>query len=116
MFAEHEFNAFPVVDANGVLLGIVSKFDVFRIGRHEPARLIPDFRALYAEHVDDIMRRRVVTLRPRDSVTSAIDLMIASKRRSVPVAERLGRADMLRGVVSRTDVIRCVTSVQKLAA
>jgi CBS domain-containing protein len=62
---------------------------VLRIVRHDPAQLIPDCRALYAEHVDDIMHRWVVTLRPTDSVASAIDLMIASKLRSVPVVERL---------------------------
>jgi CBS-domain-containing membrane protein len=66
LFVSHDFNAFPVVDETGVLLGIVSKLDLLRMFRHDPVRLRPDLGALWAEHVDDVMRRRVVTLGPRD--------------------------------------------------
>jgi CBS-domain-containing membrane protein len=106
LFVSHDFNAFPVVDQAGILLGIVSKLDLLRIFRHDPARLRPDLAALWAEHVDDVMRRRVVTLGPRDSVTTAVDHMLSSKLRCLPVVERRGRKDVLVGIVSRGDVIR----------
>ncbi len=106
LFVSHDFNAFPVVDQAGILLGIVSKLDLLRIFRHDPARLRPDLAALWAEHVDDVMRRRVGTLGPRDSVTTAVDHMLSSKLRSLPVVERRGRKDVLVGIVSRGDVIR----------
>ena len=105
-FASYNFNAFPVVDDAGVLLGIVTKLDLLRIFRHDRARLRPSLAELWAEHVDDIMRRRVVTLGPRDSVTTAIDHMLASKLRSLPVVERRGGKDIVVGIVSRGDVIR----------
>ena len=106
LFVSHDFNAFPVVDEAGILLGIVSKLDLLRIFRHDPARLRPDLGALWAEHVDDVMRRRVVTLGPRDSVTTAVDHMLSSKLRSLPVVERRGRKHLLVGMISRGDVIR----------
>ena len=106
LFEAHDFNAFPVVDAEHHLRGIVTKLDLLRIFRHDRARLRPSLAELWTEHVEDIMRRRVVTLGPRDSVATAIDHMLASKLRSLPVVERRGRKDLLVGIVSRGDVIR----------
>ena len=105
-FASYNFNAFPVVNEASILLGIVTKLDLLRIFRHDRARLRPSLTALFAEHVEDIMRRRVVTLGPRDPVTTAIDRMLTSKLRSLPVIERRDGKDVLVGIVSRGDVIR----------
>lgn len=105
-FASTNFNAFPVVDDANILVGIVTKLDLLRIFRHDRVRLRPSLTDLWAEHVEDIMRRRVVTVGPRDSVTAAIDQMLASKLRSLPVVERRGGKDVLVGIVSRGDVIR----------
>jgi CBS domain-containing protein len=106
LFASYNFNAFPVVNDAKILVGIVTKLDLLRIFRHDPARLRPSLTELWAEHVEDIMRRRVVTLAPRDSVATAIDHMLASKLRSLPVVERRRGKDLLVGIVSRGDVIR----------
>lgn len=105
-FASYNFNAFPVVNDSGILLGIVTKLDLLRIFRHDRVRLRPRLSELWAERVEDIMRRRPVTLEPRDSVTTAIDHMLASKLRSLPVVDRRGKNDRLVGIVSRGDVIR----------
>ena len=108
LFASYNFNAFPVVDDVGILLGIVTKLDLLRIFGHDRARLRPRLTDLWAEHVEDIMRRRVVTVGPRDSVAIAIDHMLASKLRSLPVVERRGGKSLLVGMVSRGDVIRAL--------
>ena len=105
-FASYDFNAFPVVNETSILLGIVTKLDLLRIFRHDSVRLRPSLTELWAEHVEDIMRRRVVTLRPVDPVTTAIDRMLTSKLRSLPVIEGRGGKDVLVGIVSRGDVIR----------
>jgi CBS domain-containing protein len=105
-FASYHFNAFPVVDDAGTLLGIVTKLDMLRIFRHHRARLRPSLSELWADHVEDIMRRRVVTVGPRDPVTTVIDHMLASRLRSLPVVERRGGKDILVGIVSRGDLIR----------
>lgn len=106
LFASHNYNAFPVVDEAGVLLGIVTKLDLLRIFRHDRALLRPRLGDLFAEDVADIMRRGVITVGPRDSVATAIDRMLSSKLRSLPVVDRRGRKDVLVGIVSRGDLIR----------
>jgi CBS domain-containing protein len=105
LFLAHDYNAFPVVDEAVILVGIVTKLDLLRAFRHDRSRLRPSLTELWAEHVEDIMRRRPVTLGPRDLVTTAIDHMLASKLRSLPVVERRGSKDLLVGIVSRGDVI-----------
>jgi CBS-domain-containing membrane protein len=59
-FASYNFNAFSVVNDAAILLGIVTKLDMLRIFRHHRARLRPSLSELWADHVEDIMRRRVV--------------------------------------------------------
>jgi CBS domain-containing protein len=56
-------------------------------------------------HVDDIMRRRVLTLPPGDPVTGAVHCMLSSRLRSLPVVERRDRKDVVVGIVSRGDVL-----------
>jgi CBS domain-containing protein len=106
LLASYNFNAFPVVGDGDTLVGIVTKLDLLRILRHDRTRLRPSLAELRTDHVEDIMRRRVVTLGPRDPVATAIDHMLACKLRSLPVIERRGRKDLLVGMVSRGDVIR----------
>ena len=106
LFATHNFNAFPVVDDAGILLGIVTKLDLLRIFRHDRARLRPRLSELFAERVEDIMRSRVISLGPRDPLTTAVDLMLSSRLRSLPVVERHGRKAVLVGMVSRGDLMR----------
>lgn len=109
LFISYGFNAFPVVDEANTLLGIVTKLDLLRVVRHGPNRLLPEPSALWAEHVDDIMRRRVVTLAPDDSVATAVDHMLSARLRSLPVVEPRARTPLLIGMVSRGDVLSAVT-------
>ena len=105
LFLSYGFNAFPVVDEAHTLLGIVTKLDLLRVVRHSPHRFLPELSVLWAEHVDDIMRRRVVTVAPDDSVATAVDHMLSSRLRSLPVVEGRGRKARVIGIVSRGDVL-----------
>jgi CBS domain-containing protein len=89
LFASYGFNAFPVVDDAGALVGIVTKLDLLRIFRPDRARLRPGILELWAERVDDIMRRRVVTLAPGDDVTTASSRTCAASPWSSTAAERI---------------------------
>lgn len=108
LFDEHDFNAFPVVDEHRVLRGVVTTLDILRMFRSPRRRWIPDLRALWAQHAEDIMSRGLVTVRPDDPVVSLVNLMVEYKLRSLPVVDgRPGRA-RLAGIVSRTDVLTCL--------
>jgi CBS domain-containing protein len=109
MFEMWEFNTFPVVDERDTLVGVVTRFDLLRMFRPDAERLFfPDVRASWAERVEDIMSRGPVTVHPDDSVLMVVDEMVRSKLQSLPVVERYERRNVLVGIVSRQDVLRCV--------
>ncbi len=109
LFERYDFNAFPVVDAQGMLRGLVSKLDLLRVFRPDRRRGMAGLLALWAECVDDIMSRGITAVEPEESVVAAIDLMIETRRRSLPVVERRPGGPFVVGMVSRSDVLRCLT-------
>lgn len=109
LFEAHDFNAFPVVDEAGALCGMVSKLDFLRMFRPARRRWLPDLRALWAERVGDIMSAGLVAVEPGDPVVVAVDLVVETKLRSLPVVDRRGGRPVLVGIVSRKDLLRCLT-------
>lgn len=109
LFEAHDFNAFPVVDEAGALCGMVSKLDFLRMFRPARRRWLPDLRAVWAERVGDIMSAGLVAVEPGDPVVVAVDLMVETKIRSLPVVDRRGGKPVLVGIVSRKDLLRCLT-------
>jgi CBS domain-containing protein len=63
--------------------------------------------ALWAERVDDIMSGGITAVEPDESVVAAVDLMIETRRRSLPVVERRPAGGVV-GMISRSDVLRCL--------
>ena len=97
----------PVLDADGLLVGVVSEGDVLRFGlarrpdpTHTPLRgpAEPRPEALVA----DVMSRHPVTATERQSLEEIAGIFVRLPWRVLPVV-RLGR---LVGVVTRTDVVR----------
>jgi CBS domain-containing protein len=108
-FRTHDFNMFPVVDARGVLRGLVTKLDLLRTFRPQMRRWIPDLKLLWAERIEDLMSRGAVSVEADDPVTVAVDTMIEARLRSLPVVDRRAEGPVLVGIVSRTDVLPCLT-------
>jgi CBS domain-containing protein len=106
LFDRHDFNAFPVVDEDGTLLGIVTKLDVLRFLRPDPALRIPDLQAVSGTHVRNIMRSGIVTVEPEDPIVVAADLMVETRLHSLPVVLRRAGEPTLAGMVSRGDLLR----------
>ena len=113
LFERYNVNAFPVVDDRGILRGIVSRLDVLRVFRPDTRRRLSGLFTLWAERVEDIMSRGVDAVEPADSVVTAVDLMIATGRRSLPVVERRPMDPVLVGMVSRTDLLPCLTLAEE---
>lgn len=120
-----EFRALPVVDADGVLVGVLSGGDlVTRAGLGARVELLaamsdeartafldglPDRRA------GDVMTRDPVVLRQSDTLAKATHLMAERKLKRLPIVADDGR---LVGIVARADVLRAVgeTFPQDVAA
>jgi CBS domain-containing protein len=107
---EHRVSAFPVVDSDGKVVGVVSEADML-------AKEALDFggqgRASgFLRHLEkdkaagitaaNLMTRPPVTVGPHDSVSDAARLMYARRVKRLPVVDDDGR---LVGIVSRADVL-----------
>lgn len=108
LFERHGYNAFPVVDEDNFIRGIVSQYDLlamFRTGRPP----ILELATVWARQVKDIMRRGVISVEPDDPIDEVVDLLLESRLRSVPVTVwRSGRGQQLVGMVGRRDLLRAL--------
>ncbi len=96
----YNYNGFPVVDADGVLQGLVTRTDMFK------AYLDPFRHAAReggATAVADIMSRGVITVRPEDRVFTAIALMVEHHVVTIPVVTPTGGGLQVVGVITRRD-------------
>jgi CBS domain-containing protein len=105
-FDRHDFNAFPVLDDRGRLLGIISKLDLLELflgGDASAAAATGDIGTTRAEN---LMHHDIVSVEPRASISAAGAIMVANNLRSLPVVERQNDHLTLVGMVSRGDVLR----------
>jgi CBS-domain-containing membrane protein len=86
----HRVSGLPVVDAEGIVVGVVSETDLLTR------------RAAAGRTAADLMTRPAVTTDPDELVSSVARLMSRRKLRRVPVVDRRGR---LVGIVCRSDVL-----------
>ncbi len=110
---EHRVSAFPVVDADGEVIGVVSEADMLTkeaLGS-EPQGMPGMITGLlrHREHAKargitagDLMSSPAVTVAPEDTVERAAKLMYTRKVKRLPVVD----ADAhLVGIISRVDVL-----------
>jgi CBS domain-containing protein len=106
LFGRHGYNALPVVEPEGRLVGVVSKLDLLRpfvMGRLRPSN-VEEASASAA----DIMQRKVVSVEAQESIIDAGRLMLVTSLRSLPVILRRNRRARpeLVGMVTRGDLLR----------
>ena len=115
---ESGLGSLPVLDADGLLTGVVSEGDLLRfvVGtRHEPAGSPRTVSAAYRQDayrhvVADVMTRNPVTATEPLPVGEVARLFVRLPWRMLPVV-RLGR---LVGVVTRTDVVHALVGSDRL--
>ena len=94
----------PVVDAEGIVIGVVSETDLLtRALERQPGWWPHRKHATAAElTARDLMTRPAVTTSPDEPVASVARLMSARKLRRLPVVDAQGH---LAGIVTRSDVL-----------
>jgi CBS domain-containing protein len=113
MLRQHRVSAFPVVDADGKVIGIVSEADMLpkeallaAPGVRAPAGLPEsqhnDFAKAAGVTAASIMTGTPITITPDEPVTSAARLMYSCRVKSLPVVTEQG---YLVGIISRADVL-----------
>lgn len=101
----HRVSGFPVVDDDGIVLGVVSEADLLAVEATEDrhGRLPHRGHASPGElTAGDLMTRPAVTTSPAELASDAGRLMSARKLRRLPVVDGNGR---LVGIVCRSDVL-----------
>ncbi len=96
----YDYNGFPVVDDDGILQGLVTRTDMFKL------YLAQQRRPAEAEGpvtVADIMSRGVILLRPEDRVIRAIALMVEHRVVTIPVVTPTPKGAKVVGVITRRD-------------
>jgi CBS domain-containing protein len=107
---EHRVSAFPVIDAENKVIGVVSEADLLTkeaLGTDIPGVLhsLTRHRELTraaAVTAADLMTKPAVTIGPSEPVTHAARLMFNRRVKRLPVTDRDGR---LVGIVTRSDVL-----------
>jgi CBS domain-containing protein len=102
LFEKHDFNTFPVVE-DGMLLGVVTKFDFLRAFAFTTGQMVPHYDELMKRTVADVMTDAIVHVEPATPLTRVLQLMVNLRMRSFPV---VGPGGVLVGVISREDVMR----------
>jgi CBS domain-containing protein len=106
LMLQRNLKRLPVVGADGVLVGIVARVDVFRA----ISRVAPDWSGLRAQHVDvanlrqvrDVMRRDAHTVAPDAPVEEVIRVIDTNDIQRVAVVDAEGR---LLGLISDRDLL-----------
>jgi len=106
---EHRVSAFPVIDDDGNVVGVVSEADLLTKEAMDGqpgvfAGILHHREAEKARGITagDLMTTAVVSVRPEDTVEHAARLMYKRRVKRLPVTDANGR---LVGIVSRADVL-----------
>jgi CBS domain-containing protein len=102
-FAAHDFNSFPVVDG-GLLVGVVTKFDILKVFAFTPRSVLPRYEVLSQKRAAQIMTRDVITFSPDTPLPRVLQTLVDFRVKSFPVVD--GRRVV--GMIAREDLVHAL--------
>ena len=109
IFAEQEYNGLPVVGNLGVLQGIVTKLDLFKLELQPYPASIPSLESAWVPTVGAIMSPSVITVYPVEPAIRAMALMVEYRIRTIPVVTDTVAGRTVVGVITRRDLLAVLT-------
>ena len=104
MLHRYRVSGFPVLDDDGLVVGVVSESDLLARQAHtKPGQEQAQLGRLTAA---ELMAKPAVTVGPDDSAAHAARLMYSRRVKRLPVVDARGR---LAGIVTRSDVLSAYT-------
>lgn len=104
--AEHGMGQAPVVDARGVLVGLLSRADLLRSDRLPAPDSSPlVWRALLAQTVGSVMWTPIPAVDPQTDLRRVARVLLDTHLPGLPV---VNEDDLVTGFISRTDILRAV--------
>jgi CBS domain-containing protein len=104
IFEKHDFNALPVVEPDGRLVGIFTKLDLLGAFAFTPASIIPQYEKVMRSRVVEKMSRELVTVAPDSPLTRVLQELVRTRNKSLPVVD----GTQLVGIVAREDVLQAL--------
>ena len=108
LLEQHGFNALPVADAEGRLLGVVTSLDLLRAFDFSEDAILPDYDRAMRRSAGSVMSRDAKSVTRRAPLTRVVRKLVDSGCKSFPVVDD-GR---VVGVVAREDVMRALRRAQ----
>ncbi|MDD2883026.1 MAG: CBS domain-containing protein [Rhodoferax sp.] len=108
LLTEKEIGQAPVVDANGQLVGLLTRADLLkpeRLPSPESHALV--WHALLLQNVQDIMWTPVPSVSPESDIRRVAQVLLDSGLPGLPVVDEHGR---VTGFISRSDILRAVVT------
>jgi CBS domain-containing protein len=104
LLERHGWNLLPVVEAGRRLVGVVSTLDLLKAFRFDEEHMFPPYQEIMKREVRGVMSEKLVTVNPRTPLTRALEKMVRTRNKSLPVV--LGGE--LVGVLTREDVLNAL--------
>jgi CBS domain-containing membrane protein len=101
---EHHIRHVPIVDADGVLVGLVTQRDLGRtvLGVRDALPVSEQQEILRRRRVREIMALEVETVEPDESLRAAAQMLLENKIGCLPVVE----GEKLIGILTESDFVR----------
>lgn len=120
MMRREQIKALPVVDAQGMVLGIVTVADFMRLanlelheGLGQRLRQLVKGRTGQPSRVEDIMNRQVQVVHVQQPVMELVPLFSRGGHHHMPIVDGQGR---LAGVITQSDLVRALATALPVPA
>ena len=101
IMAREKVSSLPVVDDEGLLIGIISERDYIR-------KAVPERKAPWEIYVRDLMTEKILSITKSDSLKECMKIMSSNRIRHLPVMEE----SKMLGILSITDVVSALRSAR----
>ena len=118
---KHHINGVPVVDDNGLLIGIICESDLIRkdkklhiptvvtlfdavIYLESPKNIEKEFQRVSATTVEDLYTRKPVTVDEKTPIDEIATIMTQKKIYTIPVMD----GDRIVGIIGKADLLRTI--------
>lgn len=104
LLERHGFNLLPVVADGRRLVGVLSSLDLLKAFQFGEEHVFPPYEEIMRRPIRTVMSEKLVTVSPRTPLTRALEKMVRTRNKSLPVA--LGGE--LVGILTREDVLNAL--------
>jgi len=126
LLVDNCISGLPVVDADNVVVGVVSDFDLLALeAGKSPGNLFPSIDDTWSafntvksilskgsgKKVGDVMTKMPLTVKTSTTIDEATSLLLQKRIRRLPVVDDAGH---LVGIVSRSNMIRAAFQLRRL--